>query len=131
MIFLCKWVICLKFKSRSCSIAWQFFVTFLGWLSDPFHWLSDLQIGDTRVTSWWFPFGEYGIHGGALEIQRLRSRSFHLCRIQAILKRFVGFSRGEKTAPCDINKAIGLDSKTNRYVRILHLYPYGYTFIHI
>ena len=29
---------------------WQFFVTFLGWLSDPFEWLSDLQLGDERVT---------------------------------------------------------------------------------
>ena len=33
-------------KTRS----WQFFVTFLGWLSDPFHWLSDLQLGDEKVT---------------------------------------------------------------------------------
>ena len=30
--------------------AWQFFVTFLGWLSDPFQWLNDLQIGDEKVT---------------------------------------------------------------------------------
>ena len=28
----------------------QFFVTFLGWLSDPFQWLSDLQLGDEKVT---------------------------------------------------------------------------------
>ena len=33
-------------KTRS----WQFFVTFLGLLSDPFHWLSDLQLGDEKVT---------------------------------------------------------------------------------
>ena len=32
------------------SCAWQFFVTFLGWLSDPFQWLSDLQLGDEKVT---------------------------------------------------------------------------------
>ena len=25
-------------------------VTFLGWLSDPFQWLSDLQLGDEKVT---------------------------------------------------------------------------------
>ena len=25
-------------------------VTFLGWLSDPFRWLSDLQLGDEKVT---------------------------------------------------------------------------------
>ena len=25
-------------------------VTFLGWLSDPFKWLSDLQLGDQKVT---------------------------------------------------------------------------------
>ena len=25
-------------------------VTFLGWLSDPFKWLSDLQLGDEKVT---------------------------------------------------------------------------------
>ncbi len=31
-------------------IPWQLFVTFLGWLSDPFKWLSDLQIGDEKVT---------------------------------------------------------------------------------
>ena len=30
--------------------SWQFFVTFLGWLSDPFKWLSYLQIGDEKVT---------------------------------------------------------------------------------
>ena len=29
---------------------WQFFVIFLGWLSDPFQWLSDLQLGDEKVT---------------------------------------------------------------------------------
>ncbi len=27
-------------------------VTFLGWLSDPFKWLSDLQLGDEKVTAW-------------------------------------------------------------------------------
>ena len=27
---------------------WQFFMTFLGWLSDPFKWLSDLQQGMIR-----------------------------------------------------------------------------------
>ena len=30
--------------------AWQFLVTFLGWLSDPFKGLSDLQLGDEKVT---------------------------------------------------------------------------------
>ena len=25
-------------------------MTFLGWLSDPFQWLSDLQLGDEKVT---------------------------------------------------------------------------------
>ena len=30
--------------------SWQFFVTFLGWLSDPFKGLSDLQLGDEKVT---------------------------------------------------------------------------------
>ena len=29
---------------------WQFFVTFLGWLSDLLERLSDLQIGDKKVT---------------------------------------------------------------------------------
>ena len=29
---------------------WQFFVTFLGWLSDPFQWLSDLHLRDEKVT---------------------------------------------------------------------------------
>ena len=28
----------------------QFFVPSLGWLSDPFKWLSDLQLGDEKVT---------------------------------------------------------------------------------
>ena len=32
------------------TVAWQFFVTFLGWLSDPFKGLSDLQLGDENVT---------------------------------------------------------------------------------
>ena len=29
---------------------WRFFVTFLGWLSDPFKGLNDLQLGDEKVT---------------------------------------------------------------------------------
>ena len=29
---------------------WWFKVTFLGWLSDPFKGLSDLQLGDQKVT---------------------------------------------------------------------------------
>ncbi len=29
-------------------LSWQFFMTFLGWLSDPFKWLSDLQQGMKR-----------------------------------------------------------------------------------
>ena len=32
------------------NIPGKFFVTFLGWLSDPFKWLSDLQLGDEKVT---------------------------------------------------------------------------------
>ena len=35
-------------KSGEKTTAWQFFVTFLGWLSDPFEWLSDLQLGDEK-----------------------------------------------------------------------------------
>ena len=38
-----------KKKKRKTS-TWQFFVTFLGWLSDPFQRLSDLQLGDQKVT---------------------------------------------------------------------------------
>ena len=30
--------------------SWWFEVTFLGWLSDPFKCLSDLQLGDQKVT---------------------------------------------------------------------------------
>ena len=37
---------------RKKKTSWQFFVTFLGWLSDPFQWLSDLQLGDEKVTAW-------------------------------------------------------------------------------
>ena len=36
------------FQQTTCS--WQFFVTFLGWLSDLFKWLSHLQLGDEKVT---------------------------------------------------------------------------------
>ena len=32
------------------SNSWPFFVPSLGWLSDPFKWLSDLQLGDEMVT---------------------------------------------------------------------------------
>ena len=32
------------------NLPWQFFVTFLGWLSDPLERLSDLQLGDEKVT---------------------------------------------------------------------------------
>ena len=31
---------------------WWFKVTLWGWLSDPFQWLSDLQLGDEKVTDW-------------------------------------------------------------------------------
>ncbi len=37
-------------KNAELFYVWQFFVTFLGWLSDPFKWLSDLQLGDEKVT---------------------------------------------------------------------------------
>ena len=37
--------ICLQFPQT-----WQFFVPFLGWLSDPFKGLSDLQLGDAKGT---------------------------------------------------------------------------------
>ena len=37
-------------KTNQTLHAWQFFVTFLGWLSDPFKGLSDLQLGDEKVT---------------------------------------------------------------------------------
>ena len=37
-----------KVKART----WRFFVPFLGWLSDPFEGLSDLQLGDEKVTTW-------------------------------------------------------------------------------
>ena len=32
------------------QLDWQFFVTFLGWLSDPFQCLSDLQLWEEKVT---------------------------------------------------------------------------------
>ena len=37
---------------------------FLRWLSDPFKWLSDLQLGDEKVTAWitWDPFFLGGAH---------------------------------------------------------------------
>ncbi len=37
-------------QKKSVVSSWQFFVTFLGWLSAPFKWLSDLQLGDEKVT---------------------------------------------------------------------------------
>ena len=39
-------------------VAWWFKVTFLGWLSDPLKGLSDLQLGDEKVTNWitWWHF---------------------------------------------------------------------------
>ena len=43
-----------KIKNTNTKIpqypTWQFFVTFFGWLRDPFQWLSDLQLGDEKVT---------------------------------------------------------------------------------
>ena len=38
------------FRFHEDSYAWQFFVTFLGWLSDLLERLSDLQLGDKKVT---------------------------------------------------------------------------------
>ena len=35
---------------RGLSTAWQFFVPFMGWLSDLLERLSDLQLGDQKVT---------------------------------------------------------------------------------
>ena len=40
----------MKIDLRENAYSWQFFVAFLGWLSDPFKWLSDLQQGDEKVT---------------------------------------------------------------------------------
>ena len=37
-------------EDRRYMDAWQFFVTFLGWLSDLLERLSDLQLGDQKVT---------------------------------------------------------------------------------
>ena len=37
-----------RIQTQTCS--WQFFVTCLGWISDPLKWLSDLQLGDEKVT---------------------------------------------------------------------------------
>ena len=39
-----------KKKNDKKKHSWWFKVTFLGWLSDPFKWLSDLQLGDEKVT---------------------------------------------------------------------------------
>ena len=41
---------CFKSIANNISAAWQFFAPSLGWLSDPFKWLSDLQLGDEKVT---------------------------------------------------------------------------------
>ena len=38
------------YNDKQSITTWQFFVPFLGWLSDPFKWLSDLQLGDEKVT---------------------------------------------------------------------------------
>ena len=50
------------FKS---STRW-FFVTFLGWLSAPFKWLSDLQLGDEKVTK---NHLAYNIHSAPYGVQ--------------------------------------------------------------
>ena len=52
---------------------WQFFVTFLGWLSDPFKGLSDLQFGDEKVTlnhlaHWYSPLSCGWLHGDKITI---------------------------------------------------------------
>ena len=39
-----------KHSLKKHSILAVLLVTFLGWLSDPFRWLSDLQLGDQKVT---------------------------------------------------------------------------------
>ena len=39
-----------KWPGQKITFACQVFVTFLGWLSDPFGRLSDLQLGDKKVT---------------------------------------------------------------------------------
>ena len=42
----------LKIHYPQSTITLWFKVTFLGWLSGPFKWLSDLQLGDQKVTAW-------------------------------------------------------------------------------
>ena len=37
-------------EPRKTSGTWRFKLTFLGWLSDPFKGLSDLQLGDEKGT---------------------------------------------------------------------------------
>ena len=39
-----------KHDSGNTTISKQVFLTFLGWLSAPFKWLNDLQLGDEKVT---------------------------------------------------------------------------------
>ena len=50
IVMLCyKWnLIQILFRSKTIYLA--IFVPSLGWLSDPFKWLSDLQLGDEKVT---------------------------------------------------------------------------------
>ncbi len=43
------WTNWLDFQKKKLAARW-FKVTFLGWLSDLFKWLSDLQLGDKKVT---------------------------------------------------------------------------------
>jgi len=43
-------------KNSSKFDPWQVFVTFLGWLSDPFKWLSDIQLKRSHWITWPIPF---------------------------------------------------------------------------
>ena len=67
--------------------AWWFIVTFLGWLSDPFKGLSDLQLGDEKVTLnhlvvdsgfFSFPWWKHDDKSGADEIHVYYTRSQEL-----------------------------------------------------
>ena len=40
-----------KSGEKKTTSTWQFFVPFLRWLSDPFQWLSDLQLEDVMKRS--------------------------------------------------------------------------------
>ena len=99
------WFIEISWKYQDKKCAWQFFVTFLGWLSGPFKWLSDLQLGDEKVTDWitWCVcfFLKQVSADGNQQIREIGFKAWPDFLTDALQQRLLNHFKGQKNAAMD------------------------------